>query len=97
VLALALFALAWITPTAGFTGKFIIFGSALRDGETAAAIIGIVTAAASDYYYLRVVVNLYIHTSEQSGSIEISVAEKCVLSTAALIILAGLFPMMLLR
>lgn len=97
VLALSMFALAGIPPTAGFTGKFMIFAAALRSGETAAAIIGILTAAASAYYYLRVVVNLYMHKSEQVNRIEISLAEKLVLATTAtLLIVFGLFPMLLL-
>lgn len=97
VLALSMFALAGIPPTAGFTGKFMIFMSALRGGETVIAIIGILTAAASAFYYLRVVVNLYMHRSEQGGTVETTPAEKAVLFiAAALIIIAGLFPAMFL-
>lgn len=97
ILALAMFALAGIPPTAGFTGKFMIFAAALRGGETALAIIGILTAAASAFYYLRVVVNLYMHRSEEGGYVEPAFAEKLVLSlAAALILVAGLFPMLLL-
>ena len=60
VLALALFALAGIPPTAGFMGKFFIFAAALRGGELLLAVLGILTAAVSVYFYLRVVVNLYL-------------------------------------
>ncbi|HEY5973700.1 MAG TPA: NADH-quinone oxidoreductase subunit N, partial [Geobacteraceae bacterium] len=47
LLALAMFALAGIPPTAGFTGKFLIFAAALKAGEYPLAIMGILTAAAS--------------------------------------------------
>lgn len=98
ILALAMFALAGIPPTAGFTGKFMIFAAALRGGETALAIIGILTAAVSAFYYLRVVVYLYMHRSAQGCYVAISGVEKLVLSVAAaLIVIAGLFPLLLLQ
>jgi NADH-quinone oxidoreductase subunit N len=93
VLALSMFALAGIPPTAGFTGKFMIFASALRGGETSLAIIGILTAAASAFYYLRVVVNLYMHRPGREVPAETGWPEILVLSAAAfLILVAGLFP-----
>ena len=79
VLALAMFALAGIPPTAGFIGKFFIFYAAVRGGELPLAIIGILTAAISAYYYLRVVVNLYMRPAEAPESRE---------SASAMIVLA---------
>jgi NADH-quinone oxidoreductase subunit N len=67
LLALAMFALAGIPPTAGFTGKFLIFAAALRAGEYPLAVIGILTAAASVYYYLRVVVALYLERPAEAA------------------------------
>ena len=58
VLALALLALAGIPPTAGFTGKFALFRAALTGGEVALAVVGMLTAVASVYYYLRIVATL---------------------------------------
>lgn len=93
LLALAMFALAGIPPTAGFTGKFMIFAAALRSGEIAAAAIGIITAAVSAYYYLRVVVNLYMVRSDSPSAGGATVAEKAVfLVVALLILLAGIVP-----
>jgi len=97
VLSLALFALAGIPPTAGFTGKFLIFASAIKSGQLTLAVIGILTAAASVYYYLRVVTMLYFHKPDQSEQEGIYPLEAVVLVTAALmIILLGLFPSHLL-
>ncbi|NJD91222.1 MAG: NADH-quinone oxidoreductase subunit N, partial [Geobacter sp.] len=87
LLALAMFALAGIPPTAGFTGKFMIFAAALRSGEIAAAVIGIITAAVSAYYYLRVVVNLYMVSSDRPSAGGATVAEKAVFLVVALLIL----------
>jgi NADH-quinone oxidoreductase subunit N len=97
VLAVALFSLAGIPPTVGFTGKFLIFASALRAGETAPAIIGILTAAVSIYYYLRVVAALYLEQPQDENRENIGVFETVILGlSSALIILLGLFPSQLL-
>lgn len=94
VLALAMFALAGIPPTAGFTGKFFIFAAALRSGEIALAVIGILTAVASVYYYLRVVVNLYMRPAgEDTVAGRGTLAETFSLAAAALaILILGIFP-----
>lgn len=99
VLALAMFALAGIPPTAGFIGKFFIFYAAIKGGEIPLAIIGILTAAISVYYYLRVVVNLYMRPAETAEAREpASMTESIALSASALVILAvGIYPAPLLR
>jgi len=97
VLAIALFSLAGIPPTIGFTGKFLIFASAIRAGEIALAILGILTAAVSVYYYLRVVTALYLQRSEHEERERLGVFETAVLGlSSVLIILLGLFPSPLL-
>jgi NADH-quinone oxidoreductase subunit N len=97
-LALAMFALAGIPPTAGFTGKFMIFTAALRSGEIAVAVIGILTAAVSAYFYLRVVVMLYLQRSnDHCATVGTPLGEKLVVTVViALIILIGLMPAPLL-
>jgi len=93
VLTLALLALAGIPPTAGFTGKFLIFTAALRAGEIALAIIGILLAAISIYYYLRVVVALYFKESLREGNATLYPLEYLVLTVAAAAtLLLGLWP-----
>jgi len=98
VLTLALLALAGIPPTAGFTGKFLIFAAALKAGEMALAMIGILSAAISAYYYLRVVTSLYFARPERTmAAAQGSLAENWVLLAAsAAIVLLGLFPSLLL-
>jgi NADH-quinone oxidoreductase subunit N len=97
VLAIALFSLAGIPPSVGFTGKFLIFAAAVRAGEIALAVIGILTAAVSIFYYLRVVTALYLQPAEDKKPESIGCFETVVLGlAAALIILVGLFPSQLL-
>ena len=98
VLTLALFALAGIPPTAGFTGKFLVFASAIKSGETALAIIGILTVAVSIYYYLRVVSALYFNKPEIDEQEKNTASEIVVLSIASLlIVLLGIFPSLILE
>lgn len=98
VLATALFSLAGIPPTAGFTGKFLIFTSAVKDGNISLAVIGILTSAVSAYYYLRVVVHLYLNRAPAGGSFSTSAGEAVVLGTAfGAILLLGAWPSPLLN
>ena len=98
VLALAMFALAGIPPTAGFIGKFFIFYAAFRGGEIPLAIVGILAAAVSAYYYLKVVVNLYMRPGEAAEAQgQASVTEAVALTAAsAAILVIGVYPAPLL-
>jgi NADH-quinone oxidoreductase subunit N len=59
--------LGGIPPTAGFMGKFWLFGAAIDAGYYWLAMIGVLNSAISLYYYVRVVVFMYIKT-ERAGS-----------------------------
>ena len=59
-LAICMFSLSGLPPTAGFISKFYIFKSAIENGHTTVAIIGIIASIISVYYYLRVVYFLYM-------------------------------------
>lgn len=98
-LALAMFGLAGIPPTVGFTGKFAIFLAALQAGETTLAIIGILTAAVAAFYYLRVIVQLY-QTGDAAAVTDRTTApgEAVVLGCCAAGILAlGILPDLLFQ
>ncbi|MDD5286957.1 MAG: NADH-quinone oxidoreductase subunit N [Desulfuromonadaceae bacterium] len=98
VLLLALFSLAGIPPTTGFTGKFLIFTAAIRSGEIALAVIGILLAAVSLFYYLRVAVTLYSKSSSIHAGARPNYPEYLVLTAASTaILLLGLFPNALIR
>ncbi|RME48838.1 MAG: NADH-quinone oxidoreductase subunit N, partial [Deltaproteobacteria bacterium] len=69
-LAMALFlvSLAGIPPTAGFTAKLYLFGTALRAKLYPLAIIGVLNSVISVYYYLRVVVHMYMRPAPEGAS-----------------------------
>ena len=65
-LSVCLLSLAGIPPLAGFWGKFQLFSSLLVAGDrlesnsfVLLAVIGMLSAAAGAYYYLRIVVVMY--------------------------------------
>ncbi len=58
-MAIFIFSLMGIPPTAGFAGKFYIFAGAVKAGYIWLAVIGVLNSAVSLYYYLRVIVAMY--------------------------------------
>lgn len=60
LLSLFLLSLAGVPFTAGFTGKFFIFRSAVESNLTGLTVIGVLTTVISFYYYLYVIVQMYM-------------------------------------
>jgi NADH-quinone oxidoreductase subunit N len=60
-LTVFLVSLTGIPVTAGFVGKFYLFGAAVSAGWVVLALVGVLTSVVSAYYYLRVVVMMYMH------------------------------------
>jgi len=94
VLALSMFALAGIPPTAGFMGKFAIFSAAVKGNEISLAVIGIITAVISVYYYLRVVATLYMRPAEEESTANRATLPEmtALCATSAVILLLGIYP-----
>ena len=64
---LFMLSLGGIPPTAGFMGKFWLFGAAIESGYVWLAVIGVLNSAVSLYYYIRIVVFMMLK-NEPSGS-----------------------------
>jgi len=58
-LAIFMFALSGVPPTAGFFAKLYIFLAAINAQLTGLAVIGVLTSVVSAFYYLRVVKVMY--------------------------------------
>ncbi len=63
-LILGIFALAGVPPSIGFTGKLLLFTSAMNQGYFWLVLIGGVNGTLSLYYYLRVVYAAYFVDSD---------------------------------
>jgi len=98
-MALFLFSLAGMPPTAGFIGKFYLFSGAVQEGYIWLAIIGVMNSAASVYYYLRVIVYMYFKPGEEDFewvTITAPIALALVVAAAGSLI-PGIIPSMLLQ
>jgi NADH-quinone oxidoreductase subunit N len=89
--------LAGIPPTAGFIGKFYLFMAAVQAGLAWLAVVALLFAAVSAYYYLRVVMVMYMREPEASGWLDPRLAASPVAAvvlacTLAGVILLGLYP-----
>jgi NADH-quinone oxidoreductase subunit N len=55
-----LISLAGVPISAGFIGKFYLFGAAVNAGYVSLAVVGVLMSAVSAYYYLGVMVYMYM-------------------------------------
>jgi NADH-quinone oxidoreductase subunit N len=62
-----LLSLTGIPGTAGFVGKFYLFGGAIQGGYIGLAVVGVLMSAVSAYYYFRLIVNMYISEGALEG------------------------------
>ena len=67
-MAIFLFSMAGIPPTAGFAAKYLLFYSAIQAHEVWLVVIAVLCSAISVYYYLRVLVYMYMRDPVGSPS-----------------------------
>ncbi|MCP9450063.1 MAG: NADH-quinone oxidoreductase subunit N [Nitrospira sp.] len=89
--------LAGIPPTAGFIGKFYVFMSAVEAELAWLAVVALIFAVVSAYYYLRIVMVMYMREPETSTAasprLVLSPAISIVLACAiAGVVILGLYP-----
>ena len=63
-----LLSLLGIPPTAGFLGKFFVFGAAIRGELYVLAIVGVLTSVISAYYYLKVIRYMFFPSEEKEST-----------------------------
>jgi NADH-quinone oxidoreductase subunit N len=85
--------LGGIPPTAGFMGKFWLFGAAIESGYVWLAIIGVLNSAISLYYYVRVVVFMWIKEDAIGSPVRLAPGVAAVLAIAVAGTIAfGIYP-----
>ncbi|CAN5802395.1 NADH-quinone oxidoreductase subunit N [soil metagenome] len=93
-MALFMFSLTGIPPTAGFFGKFSILSAAVNAGHVPLAVLLVLASVISAYYYLRVVVAMYMWTSEREPirPLPSAMAALALLIAVAGVLGLGIFP-----
>jgi proton-translocating NADH-quinone oxidoreductase chain N len=102
VLLLALLSLAGIPGTAGFLGKFFVFGAAIQFNTVqtlSLAIVGIVASVIAAFYYLNVVRQMFFEPAEEGAPpVGVGAGLKVGLALTAIgILVVGLYPEPFLR
>jgi NADH-quinone oxidoreductase subunit N len=97
-LTVLLVSLTGIPVTAGFVGKFYLFGAAVDAGWWGLALVGVIMSVVSAYYYLRVVVAMYMSApaGEDAWSAVSPASAFALAVSAALTHLLGVWPAPLL-
>jgi NADH-quinone oxidoreductase subunit N len=86
-MAVFMFSLAGIPPTAGFFAKYYLFSAAVEQGMVGLVVIAVLNSALSLYYYLRVVVAMYMKKSPSPTLVYDDLGTRLVLLVSLLAIL----------
>jgi len=94
LLMMALFGLAGIPPTIGFTGKLLIFTAAIEKGYLVLVLIAMGNVVVSLYYYLLLIKAAYLtEPEEQLPDLRVSPSVKLLAGALILfMIVAGIYP-----
>jgi len=92
-MALFMFSLAGVPPTAGFMAKFYVFTAAYEGGLGWLSLIGVLTSAIAAYFYLRIVLRMFMHEPTRELQPELNRGLSLDIAVAGtLILLIGLLP-----
>jgi NADH-quinone oxidoreductase subunit N len=93
-----MFSLTGIPPTAGFTGKFYLFMSAINAGHIGLVITAVIFSAISAYFYLRIVMYMYMKEPKETVQLTTSPSISLALAiTVVAVIAIGVLPGTLLK
>ncbi|MDQ2656097.1 MAG: NADH-quinone oxidoreductase subunit N, partial [Bacteroidota bacterium] len=92
-MGISLLSLAGIPPLAGFFGKYYLFTVAFQSGYVWLVLVAVVTSLVGIYYYFRIIVAMYLKSTEKGILIEVPVRHTIILAVSVLLtILFGVFP-----
>ncbi len=85
--------LAGIPATAGFVGKWYLFGAVVRADYTWLAVVAVINSAISLYYYARVVVMMYMRDPGDQVRIAPSLGQRVAITACiAFTLVFGIYP-----
>jgi NADH-quinone oxidoreductase subunit N len=88
-----LLSLAGIPPTAGFIAKYFLFAAAIETGHNVLAVIAVLNAAISIYFYFRIVVAMFMRDATEKTGLVYSPGLLTALGVALLFtIFIGVYP-----
>ncbi len=92
-MGISLLSLAGIPPLAGFFGKYYLFTVAFQSGYVWLVLIAVVASLVGIYYYFRIIVAMYLKSTEKGVIIEVPIRHTVILAASVLLtILLGVFP-----
>jgi NADH-quinone oxidoreductase subunit N len=89
LMLLFLMSLTGIPPTAGFTAKFVVILSVVRDGYIALAVLAVACTVVSAFFYMRLAVLMYMSGPQEPAPSRFPLAVSAALAVAALVTLIG--------
>jgi len=93
MMLVVMLSMAGVPPFIGFYSKFFILQQVISAGFVTVAIIAVVFAVISAYYYLQIIKSMYFNDAEQELTITAPMDMKLILSiNAVLILVIGIFP-----
>jgi NADH-quinone oxidoreductase subunit N len=88
-----LLSLAGIPPTAGFIGKYFLFAAAIETNHNVLAVIAVINAAISMYFYLRIVVAMFMRDATEKTGLAMSPGLMTAMAVALIFTMwIGLYP-----
>jgi NADH-quinone oxidoreductase subunit N len=93
MMLVTMLSMAGVPPFIGFYSKFFILQQVISAGFVTVAVVAVVFAVISAYYYLQIIKSMYFEESDQEISIVAPMDMQLILSiNAVLILVVGLFP-----
>ena len=88
-----LLSLAGIPPTAGFIAKYYLFAAAVQTNHILLAVVAVLNAAISAYFYLRIVVAMFMREANEKTGLVYSPGLLATLAVALIFTLwIGIYP-----
>jgi NADH-quinone oxidoreductase subunit N len=92
-MAISLLSLAGIPPLAGFFGKYYVFTVAFQSGYVGLVFLAVITSLIGIYYYFRIIIAMYLKSSDRISTIEVPILNKILLVVCLIVTIAlGIFP-----
>ena len=94
LMTIFLLSLGGFPPMAGFIAKWYVFTAAVKAGYTGLAIIGVLTSVISVFFYLRIVVMMFMTSTEKPSQFPAvpKIAGLALVVSAILIFYLGILP-----